>query len=213
MVASDTVVGIVGAVVLVAVMAGVFVYEYNNPATDDGVSGGGASLHEFTEQYPALDATQDLDGDGKSNLMDDDMDGDGTVNANDTDVGVSKAISGMRSQAVMGPDAGQSFPFYVGNGSVHTVATITYTRTAPPVGTAGTPTFTATIVNDAGETVATSTPSGTSSVTLTAEIAEGLPYGNYTVVVKQSTPSPGGAFSGTVDVHYEAPVVLDHEHD
>jgi hypothetical protein len=36
MAATDTIIGIVGAVVLVAVMVGVFVYEYNNVPDDNG---------------------------------------------------------------------------------------------------------------------------------------------------------------------------------
>lgn len=53
MVATDTVVGIVGAVVLVAVMVGVFVYEYNNTAP---------APTEPPRTF--LDPDGDIDGDG-----------------------------------------------------------------------------------------------------------------------------------------------------
>src|ERR1041385_3207350 len=90
MVATDTVVGIVGAVLLVAVMAGVFAYEYNNPATADASTDAGQkSTFTHDARFAALNATDDIDGDGTPNYKDADLDGDGVSNANDTEVGVT----------------------------------------------------------------------------------------------------------------------------
>lgn len=89
---SDTVIGIVGAVVLVAVMIGVFAYEYNNaPEADNGLPDPSTPAGQqalFAAAYPTLNATDDIDGDGLANFEDDDIDGDGTDNGNDTTVEV-----------------------------------------------------------------------------------------------------------------------------
>src|SRR5688572_28436495 len=119
MVATDTVVGIVGAVLLVAVMAGVFAYEYNNPVAAEDPGSEGGMRAAFASAYPGMSADDDVDEDGQANNADDDLDGDGTPNAADSDVSVHSEAG-----AVLGPAAGPSNPsfshtFVVGNGSVH----------------------------------------------------------------------------------------------
>lgn len=91
MAATDTVIGILGAVVLVSVMVGVFVYEYNN--VDDGDQ---ETLDrvEFEAFYPHLDPDGDLDGDGTVNWEDGDLDGDGVLNEEDEDVAVVFTFTG-----------------------------------------------------------------------------------------------------------------------
>jgi len=124
MVATDTVVGIIGAIVLVGVMAGVFVYEYNQsePPVDDG-----DTPPTFQETYPFLNATEDIDGDGTRNDNDTDLDGDGILNADDEAVNTTFAMTGS-----LGADPGPtsefslSLGFPVGTGNAHTVVTATW---------------------------------------------------------------------------------------
>ncbi len=103
MAASDTVVGIVGAILLVGVMVGVFAYEYSN-APDDG-SGDGtdpdtqASIDAFQDAYPGLDPEGDIDGDGNPNHSDTDMDNDGVPDTEDDAIEVEFFFSGGPTSA------------------------------------------------------------------------------------------------------------------
>ncbi|MEA3190348.1 MAG: hypothetical protein QOD77_930 [Thermoplasmata archaeon] len=109
MVSTDTVVGIVGAALLAVVMVGVFVYEYNNEAAVDPIGGGGPTpdaAQLFKARYPDLNATGDLDNDGKPNLGDDDLDQDGANNTADPD-----SIYITSSTGTLGP----ALPPAVGN--------------------------------------------------------------------------------------------------
>ena|SRR5688572_1280351 len=211
MVATDTVVGIVGAVLLVAVMAGVFVYEYNNPASAE--SGAEAEQAHFEEDWPGLSATDDLDGDGTANYEDPDLDGDGTADVDDEMLAVEVPVSGSVGQGTpVSPSSPFTKDFAVGNGTEHLGGTITYTRTGAAA--LGLPTFAARITDDSGETVATatSTTSG-NTVTMTFDVDEPLAFGTYTVEVTQPGPGPGGSFSGALEVHYATPAGGGHEHD
>ena len=208
MVATDTVVGIVGAVLLVAVMAGVFVYEYNNPAEDSGED---HEVAHFEQDYPGITATDDLDGDGQANYLDDDVDGDGTPNDQDMDAGVAVPVSGNLGQRTTA-QAPFTLAFTVANGTEHLMGSITYTRT----GTAalGLPTFAARILDASGSAVANaaSTTSG-NTVTMAFDVDGGdLPAGEYTLEVSQPNPGPGGSFSGELDVHYPWPAESPHAH-
>lgn len=201
MVATDTVVGIVGAVVLVAVMAGVFVYEYNN-VPEDTQSLDGEQSH-FEADYPGLSASDDLDGDGTLNYLDDDLDGDGTSNAEDDMLAVSVDVAGN-----LGQNTGMQAPFQksfvIANGSEQIGGMLSYTRTGSAA--LGLPTFAARIVDASGQSVATatSTTSG-NTVTLTFDIDEPMEAGTYNVEVSQPQPGPGGAFAGMLEVHYSTP--------
>src|SRR5688572_20840856 len=116
MVATDTVVGIVGAVLLVAVMAGVFAYEYNNPVED--VPDDSSQRSHFEEDYVGLSAGDDLDGDGTANYLDDDIDGDGSPNDGDDMLNVLVPVSGsIGSNTPAGPSQPFTVDFDVGNGS------------------------------------------------------------------------------------------------
>lgn len=208
MVATDTVVGIVGAVVLVAVMAGVFVYEYNNAP-----EAGDAALQEqahFEEDYAGLSATDDLDGDGTQNYVDDDLDGDGQANAVDEDVGVAVPVSG--TVAAPPPTGGAGAPmtvtFTVGNGSEHFQGAITYTRAAG----GAFPNVQGTLSGPEGfdDVQASSTNSG-NTYTLAFDIQEPLPAGEYTLTLRQQ-PAGGllpvsqpASVSGELTIHYAAP--------
>lgn len=128
---SDTVIGIVGAVVLVAVMVGVFAYEYNNTPdidTDDDDSDA-AKMAAFNETYGLLAATEDLDADGVPNYLDMDMDGDGINNTEDETIAVTFYFNGTAAANTnpAGNGPASSFEFFVGTGATHTHITLMYT--------------------------------------------------------------------------------------
>jgi hypothetical protein len=212
MVASDTLVGIVGAVVLVAVMAGVFVYEYNNPTTN-GSGDMSDKHHLFMDTHPALNATDDIDQDGIPNVDDDDLDGDGIPNGNDTDVVRKVPTPGNRPQVAPGStDAGAVFPLYVGEGAVRIEGTLTYNTTTPSPAPAD-KVLSVVVRNAEGQTVAagTATRSGT-TVTVLYATKDAVPAGNYTIVVSLNAPATATAFNGAAFVHYPAPMTPDHKH-
>jgi hypothetical protein len=211
MVATDTVVGIVGAVLLVAVMAGVFVYEYNNPVEE--TTGEAAARAHFEEDYAGLSAMDDIDGDGTPNYMDPDLDEDGVANEDDDMLAVQVPVSGsIGSSTPLAPSQPFTAAFKVGNGTEHLGGTITYTRTGAAA--LGLPTFAARIVDGSGDTVAsaTSTTSG-NTVTMTFDVEEPLVAGDYRVEVTQATSGPGGSFSGSLEIHYLTPAGGGHAHD
>lgn len=211
MVATDTVVGIVGAVLLVAVMAGVFAYEYNNPA--EGGSQEAEARAHFEEDWPGISAGDDLDGDGTANFEDADMDGDGTQDVDDDSLAIEVPVSGsIGASTPVAPSQPFRVEFTVGNGTEHLEGTIGYTRTGAAA--LGVPTFAARIVDADGETVATatSTTSG-NSVSMTFDVQEPLLAGDYTVEVTQPGPGPGGSFTGALTVHYATPEGGGHAHD
>jgi hypothetical protein len=213
MVAKDTVVGIVGAVILVAVMAAVFVYELNNQP-DEVTSGEAASIEDFEEHYPDLNATDDLDGDGKANFEDADLDGDGTNNTEDEDVAVTLPVSAE----VAAPTASGSTPytmtFTVGNGSESLQGQLSYTRMAGGLA----PNVQGRITGPDGfEAAASSSGSGT-SYTLTFEVTEPLPPGEYTLTLTQEPAGgllPAGqpaTVTGELEIQYADGLGPDHEH-
>ncbi|HJQ93288.1 MAG TPA: hypothetical protein VJ874_03260, partial [Candidatus Thermoplasmatota archaeon] len=164
MVATDTVVGIVGAVLLVAVMAGVFVYEYNNPAEAEDTSDTGLR-GSFEERYQGMSAGDDIDGDGQPNYMDDDVDGDGTANENDTATATTHEMTGA-----IGPSGGPvatalEQQFEVGNGSVHITSTVVLS-TAVPMYSGN---FVYQLIDPDGAVVADAASSPTGSGSLTVE--------------------------------------------
>lgn len=205
MVATDTVVGIVGAVLLVAVMAGVFVYEYNNPAEPEDMSDAGRQA-SFEEKYAGMSALDDVDQDGMPNYNDTDVDGDGTDNGNDTKMGTSSSMSGA-----VGPQVGGTvvpsleLGFYAGNGTVHIMATVTTSAQASNPLFSGN--FVVQLLRPDGSVAddAATTPGG--SNTLTVEVQEGdeIPTGNWTVRVTQNTVGTGGSAQITAEVHYPDP--------
>ncbi len=199
MVATDTVVGIVGSVILVAVMAGVFVYEYNN--TEEG--GSDARLVDFQEAYPALVPNQDLDGDGTQNYLDDDLDGDGVNNTDDAEIQFVEPFSGSLGPASPASSPAFTYALNLSAGNHQIVAFVNYTALFPAPAPL-VPAFQVALLDANGETVATgvSTASGT-TVTVRLE-AEAQVQGAYTLGIRQGAAGPGGAFSGIVLVHYES---------
>lgn len=204
MVATDTVVGIIGAVVLVAVMAGVFVYEYNNTDAE------GSSMHaqeHFEEDFAGLAATQDMDGDGTPNYQDEDIDGDGTPNADDTELTQTVTVSGsVPAPSPTGAGSPYTQGFSVQNGSVHFQGSLTYARTGGV-----TPNMQATLTGPDGFSVTATSTSTQTSGTLTFDVAEGLAPGDYTLSIRQTGANglvPVGqaaSVTGTLEVHYATP--------
>ena len=207
MVATDTVVGIVGAVLLVAVMAGVFAYEYNNPATADTMSDAGQK-NAFASHYAGLNATDDIDGDGIPNYKDTDIDGDGVANANDTSVGVAIKVSGavpMTASPMSTQLAAQAFT--AGTGVEHILAFVNYTVPTPsPLPAAYS--LQASLVDGSGQTVKNgiATTSGSSvSIKIDSEGAD-LVAGKYELRISMSGANPqAGSYSGVILVHYPSP--------
>lgn len=215
MVATDTVVGIVGAVVLVAVMAGVFVYEYNN--TEGGASSIEEMQEHFEEDYAGLSATQDIDGDGIQNFNDTDLDGDGVNNTEDTEITQTIPVSANVAAPSPTGSAPYTQSFTVGNGTEHFQGTLTYTRTN---GAVAVPNVQATLSGPSGSSTvtATSTTSG-NTVTLTFNVEEPLEPGQYTLTLTNTAPAgpiPVGqpaTVTGTLEVHYATPEGEMHSHD
>lgn len=210
MVATDTVVGIVGAVLLVAVMAGVFVYEYNNPAEPEDLSDAGRRA-SFEEDYEGMSAGDDIDGDGTPNYADKDLDGDGTENGNDTTVSTSFSMSGTVGPQVGGtvvPSLTQEF--YVGNGSVHITATVTTSAQAPNPLFSGN--FVVELLRPDGSVAdnQASTPGGSSTMTVETQEGDEIPSGTWSIRVTQNTVGTGGSAEISGEVHYPMPPAEGH---
>ncbi|MEA3136745.1 MAG: hypothetical protein QOC71_1026 [Thermoplasmata archaeon] len=208
MVATDTVVGIVGAVLLVAVMAGVFAYEYNNPVEAEATSDAGQRAH-FEEDYAGMSATDDIDGDGQANYLDDDVDGDGTANENDTSVATTSESTGA-----IGPSGGPvstsfSQEVIVGNGSVHVTATVTLT-TAVPMYSGN---FAIQLVDPDGTIVDTAASAASGSGSLTVETGDDteMKAGTWTVRVTNNQAGLGGSAHIVAEVHYPD-IAMGHGH-
>lgn len=206
MVATDTVVGIVGAVLLVAVMAGVFVYEYNNPAEAEDLGPDG-QMASFEEEYSGMSANDDIDGDGRPNYVDDDIDGDGSSNENDTEVATTHEMGGAT-----GPQQATTLEFYVGNGTVHVMGTVVTNFQVPNPLLSGN--VIVELVRPDG-TVAdnqASTPGGSNSFTVQTQEGDELPAGNWQIVVRPNQVGLPGTAQITAEVHYPAPAAEGHGH-
>ena len=210
MVATDTVVGIVGAALLVAVMAGVFAYEYNNPAATEDPDSEDGMRSAFAAAHPGLSADDDLDGDGEANYADDDLDGDGTPNAADADVSVHAERTGTIGPAGGPQNPTHQMPFAVGNGSVHVVATVTVSAPVPNPLFSGN--FVIELLRPDGSIAANeaSAPGGPSTFTLETQEGDEIPAGDWTVRVSQNQVGTGGTVQMAVDVHYPAPAAEHH---
>ncbi len=196
MVATDTVVGIVGAVLLVGVMVGIYVYEFNQ-AEDTGIDGGSSASGGFA----FLDAAGDIDGDGIANADDSDVDGDGVPNAQDNATAVAVAFSGS-----LGPQGGPVANTFaqeiaVENGTQAIRVNVTWTSSAPsplpPM-----PNFQVRLVGPGGDAVAQATTERSGNDVVAVVLAEGgLAAGTYTLEITESA-GIGGSFSGEGVVEY-----------
>jgi hypothetical protein len=202
MVATDTIVGIVGAVVLVGVMAGVFFYEYNQASADGNGDGTDTRLADFKAAYPALNATEDLDRDDVVNYLDDDIDGDGIANGEDDAMMVNGTIEGTLMGGV--GTATSEWVLFFGQGNVHFHADLRYARL--PGGVA--PDLRFELLAPDGSLVAESrvTPPGPTGGNTVEEIMVEAPQpvGDYTLRVTAPQGSPSTSFTGTWAITYSA---------
>lgn len=201
MVATDTIVGIVGAVVLVGVMAGVFVYEYNNqPAGTDGGDGGDGSLGGA---FSHLADDEDIDGDGIPNGEDPDVDGDGVENGNDTAVAFSDTFSATMAENVPPLIVGASpiLDIFVGTGNSGVMVEAAYEATTP-----GQDTVSMQLEDGDGTVVAqaSTSPAGApgEETTLFLEVTESLEPGNYSIVFGYNGPSTPLDLDGAYTIDY-----------
>ena len=212
MASTDTVVGIVGAVLLAGIMVGVFVYEYNNPAvpgpllpTEEG------KMAAFRSVYKGLNATEDLDGDNLANYNDTDMDDNG-VNDTDQDGDLVRKSSYDGSTPVPPPAPPQQFTqdfpltLYTGNEGVS--AWLNWTIVALPVpGAPAVPDLTLTLLKGS-ESVVSSGAGVTSGSQRTATlVAEPQVTGEYILRVTMTQASPQ-----SVQFHVDAVVSYGPAH-
>lgn len=208
MATTDTVVGIVGAVLLAGVMVAVFVYEYNNPPAATGDGDLEAARHAaFAANHPLLNATEDLDHDGLPNYEDADMDGDGM---NDTqqpgDLVIRVDLSGGSSgPGPMAYSAAFPVPILTGNQGVR--GWLNWTPLNPGQLPAGLPVplapdFTCRLAAG-GDTVdcgpATAAASGQRSRALDAPAQAA---GNATFSVQEAVTGPATSYSITLLLDY-----------
>lgn len=208
-VASDTVVGIVGAVLLVAVMGAVFTYEYTHPA--EAEQGGSTDNHTGTPLFPQLTATEDIDHDGIPNGQDADVDGDGVANTQDADVTFTQPFQGTSPPVPVGAGglplpggaSGEIYtspPFFVGHGAQHINGTVAYTSSTPSPAPAS-PGISFTLVDAVGTAHPADCGQVGTTVSCTFDLTS-LAVGNYTVHANEDTAGPGVTFTGSILVHY-----------
>lgn len=206
---SDTIIGIVGAVVLVGVMVGVFAYEFNNDP-DTGATPEEEQQRQmaaFTDAYPDYAAEEDIDGDGVPNYMDDDIDGDGTSNQNDTATETTMEISGSAAAGPTG-NTDSVHSFEVASGATGYHAEITYSTLGTPADNT-LQTLEIDVTGPDGFTgSAGSCTGGGGSFTCTSSWQDLMPAGTYTLTVSHNGVAgqvPMGqslSFTGEVVVHY-----------
>lgn len=203
---SDTIIGIVGAVVLVSVMVGVFAYEYNNVDTDEPTEAEQQAQREadFAAMYDSLDPNGDLDGDGVSNVNETDLDGDGINNTEDDVFEYSRDFDAGGSIAAAPNAAPYSLTFEAEEGLRHVMLSLSH-----PERVAGDQTALALTVELAanGETrTATASVSG-GVATYTIDWMDVGP-GTYTLTVSPFTAGgalavdPGTQVEGALTFHY-----------
>ena len=204
MVATDTVVGIVGAVVLAAVMVGVFAYEYNNAPEDlpGGTGGGDDRLAQFRTHYPLLNATGDIDGDGMANLDDADLDNDGIDNGNDTTVAVSIPFSGTGQPGASPVTHTKEFQVQEGMAGLEVVLSYNSTTPAP---LPPSPAISFTVDGPearVGTSNAAAPATGSTAYQPRFSTEESLAPGAYKVTVTMAGPAPSTGYTGRIVVSY-----------
>ena len=203
---TDTVVGIVGAVVLVSVMVGVFAYEYNN--TGDGGDGDDVDGGDdgFAQRYPGLDPDGDMDGDGVPNAEDPDMDGDDLADAEDDELLVTQEFDGTVAQSAGSTSSDQQI-LVLDEGATSVEMTVAYQRPAGLPGAIGQqPKLNFVLTDPNGQTYAaqeTLGGAGDAGVTVTWAFAGDLPAGEWTLTAtSNSVVAPAMSYDGTLAVGY-----------
>jgi hypothetical protein len=197
MAGTDTIVGIVGAVLLAAVMVGVFAYEYNN-APASAPAGDAALIQHFHQDFPTLNATGDIDQNGIPNYKDPAFETPGEILATFRFTGTMPQPT---PPATSVPPA--EFRLHVEEGNVATILTLTYNATTPaPL--PGLPTLDLTIAGSSDITASSpvrAQASGSTAVGVTIT-TQTLQPGEYTLRVSQTQPGPATAFAVKAVVDY-----------
>jgi len=206
MAATDTAVGLAGAVLLVLVMGFVFVYEYTNHPVAGQEGTPGAKADAFHAAHPALKPYEDLDGDHVANVNDTDLDGNGVNDTQQTgDLVVHKQFTG--SSAALPTQNGQStFAFFVGTGNQGLHLSLNWTTLVPAAGQQAlvVPNLSVELHDASGAkagSAGTASAQGSADRSIPLD-ADGLDAGNYTIVVTTTQPGPQAA-PFTVDVHVD----------
>ncbi len=206
---TDTVVGIVGAVVLVSVMVGVFAYEYNATDSVDNNSGPNVSMATFNETYPGLSATGDMDSDGIPNHEDSDIDGDNTPDADDDQLTFTADLSGTVAASVASVQS-DTKTFHVDEGATAIRISITYDRPLPlPDAVGAQPGLNFGLVDPVGQSydgVQSPTAAGSSTVTITYDLAS-APFlaGDWTFSASSNLlVAPAMSYTADLSVDYDA---------
>jgi hypothetical protein len=188
MAATDTVVGIVGAVLLAGIMVSVFVYEYNN-APDNVVDREQALIDAFRAAHPLLDPLEDIDGDGIPNYEDPDMDGNGAPDA--TQQGNLVRSWGFRGSSPAPPATAftATYNMSLATGNMGLNAWLNWTPTIPLPNVPPIPNFTC-LLRLGEEVIASCTAQATGRLSLsTPELAPG----DYVFVVTLTSQVPAPA--------------------
>lgn len=206
MVATDTVVGVAGAILLAAVMVGVFVYEYNNgPATVMGAGKGPSDADKrttFAAAYPLLGASDDLDGDHNPNFNDTDMDGNLVSDANQAgDLLVRGQFGGQT--ATPPATTTQVHLLVIGKGDQHLHAELNYTVTIPLPGAPRVPVLELVLLGPDGSTAAQTQTATQNGGNVNERIDSGaLPAGNYTLKLNQTQAGPSEQYDVNFALDY-----------
>ena len=205
MASTDTVVGIVGAVLLAGIMVAVFAYEYANPATPEGPPPDSTHLRQatFAQEFPALNATDDIDGDTVPNYNDTDLDGNGIADANQTTDFRYRHEYTDTSAAPPATTDSTEFTLQVGQGNAGIKAWLNWTVTAPLPQLPTAPNFSYQLMHD-GEAVGSVgqvSATGTSR-SIPLEVPADQVPGTYTFRVDMTAPGPATPFTVAVVVEY-----------
>jgi hypothetical protein len=197
---TDTIVGIVGAVLLAGTMVGVFVYEYNNVQDTGQPAGDDALRNHFKEDFPALNASGDIDQNGVPNYKDPAFNRSGEITATFRYAGVLQpaAPPSPTSPAFL------EYKLHVEAGGTSVAMALHY-NTTTPAPLPRSPTLDLALFGPDGQATASPNPAtqatGSTAVTVTLN-ADGLGPGEYTVRVTQTVDGPATAFSVTAVVDY-----------
>ncbi|MGB1586766.1 MAG: hypothetical protein ACPHID_06960 [Thermoplasmatota archaeon] len=207
---SDTIIGIVGAVVLVSVMVGVFAYEYNNVDTDEPTEAEQQAQREadFAAMYDSLDPNGDLDGDGVSNVNETDLDGDGINNTEDDAFQFSRVLDASGAIAAGPPATGYSLSFDAEDGVGHVMLELRHDAILEQAGQQQ-PSLSVTLTDPTGLSLPVTITYGAQTVYSIDHSLDVAP-GTYTLSVQPF--SVGGALavfpdtqvSGELEFHYFA---------
>lgn len=184
---SDTLIGIIGSVLLVGIIIGVFVYEYNNVEEQSAEE---MALEAFARSdYSHMEARGDIDGDGTPNFQDTDMDGDGVHDTVDAEIAVTFNLTNDFGPALAGEIGSHQAEAFQGASAIDVQITVAPTS---PVGVLPVAEqFSASLMVNGVEVVG-------GSLTLSAPGEAG----NIVLAVSADATTFGGSYAGTLTITY-----------